>query len=107
MLYGLCMKYQLVLQFSASSDTDFQQMLALEESLAVGLSDLADVDGHDFGSGEMNIFLLTDHPTEAFAAARSYITQPMALSMRAAYRILKRDRFTILWPPGLQHFGVR
>jgi len=57
------MKCQLVLQFTAASMEDFDR-LVLEDSLIQELEGLATVDGHDFGMGEFNIFILTDDPAE-------------------------------------------
>ena len=77
--YGT-MKYQLVLQFAASSTEDFDRLVALEDRMIGELDDLATVDGHDFGLGEFNIFILTDDPAESFGkaqrvvAGRAYLT---------------------------------
>ena len=60
------MKYQLILQFPFSTLEDYDALVVLEESLSKHLANCADVDGHDAGSGEMNIFLLTDDPVQAF-----------------------------------------
>ena len=53
------MKYQLVLQLPASSIKDYDEMIELEETIIKGIGSLGKVDGHDAGSGEMNIFILT------------------------------------------------
>ena len=50
------MKYQLVLQFEANTMDDFDQLVILEDKLIDELGSVATVDGHDFGSGEFNIF---------------------------------------------------
>jgi len=41
-------------------------MIALEEDLIEKLGDSADVDGHDMGSGERNIFIFTSDPVRTF-----------------------------------------
>jgi hypothetical protein len=56
------MKYQLVLQFQAESVQEFDELVVLENLLVETLPLQAEVDGHDFGSGEFNIFILTDLP---------------------------------------------
>jgi hypothetical protein len=53
------MKYQLVLQFQAESVQEFDELVVLEELLVKKLPLDSEVDGHDFGSGEFNIFILT------------------------------------------------
>lgn len=60
------MKYQLVLQFQGDSLCDYDAMVALEDGLIAALDDSANVDGHDVGSGEVNIFIFTDEPKKAF-----------------------------------------
>jgi hypothetical protein len=58
------------------------------------------VDGHDFGSGEMNIFVHSDDPAASFAIVRKEIsTETLGLSLRAAYRDFAGDRYTTIWPP--------
>jgi len=52
------MEFQVVLQFSASSAADFDELVALEDQVSAALGECASVDGHDFGSGEFNVFLL-------------------------------------------------
>ena len=47
------MKYQLVLQFQAQSVQDFNELVVLEDLLAENLPLHSEVDGHDFGSGEL------------------------------------------------------
>ena len=67
----------------------------------------SEVDGHDFGSGEFNIFILTHQPSESFSAAEKTIghCHPQQI-LRAAYRELGRDNFVIFWPQNLQDFTV-
>ena len=50
------MRYQLVLQFEPNTMDDFDQLVILEGKLIEELGSVATVDGHDFGSGEFNIF---------------------------------------------------
>ena len=63
------MRYILVLQWPGDSEADFDALISMEEQVGATLGRYASVDGHDFGSGEMNIFIETDRPTEAFADA--------------------------------------
>jgi hypothetical protein len=102
------MKYQLVLQFRASGIEDFDAFVGLEELLIEKLPLGSEVDGHDFGANEFNIFILTDHPKESFAAFETLIQQknPRHQIKAAAYRELDNDDYLILWPPGLREFKV-
>jgi hypothetical protein len=86
-------RFQLVLQFSAMSPHEFDAVVALEEELIRGLPQIAEVDGHDFGAGEFNIFVLTDRPTEAFDVAKILIQrQRPQQQLRAAYRDIAKRR---------------
>ena len=56
------MQYQLTLQFRGDSLGDYDAMVALEDELTEQVGDSAEVDGHDCGSGETNIFIFTPDP---------------------------------------------
>jgi len=96
--------YQLVYQF-AYIDGDLEQfdkMIELEDRLIEATADdpIAEVDGHDAGSGEMNIFLLTNAPQDAFDSLRPIVKASAAArswGYRAAYRRLDGDEFHDLW----------
>ena len=82
-------------------------MIRIEDALTSGIGDVARVDGHDAGSGEMNIFLLTDDPLQAFQDVRKLLDGIRATdTLRAAFRELTSDDYKILWPPGLASFSV-
>jgi hypothetical protein len=101
------MKYQLVLQFQAESVQEFDELVALEDLLVEKLPLGSEVDGHDLGSGEFNIFILTDQPEQTFHAAEQTIQlyrPPQKL--KAAYRQLGQTTFVILWPPTLREFKI-
>jgi len=101
------MRYQLVLQFRAESVQEFDELIVLEDLLIENLPGNSEVDGHDFGSGEFNIFILTDQPKESFDAVEKTIEHyhpPQTL--KAAYRELGQDNFVALWPPSLREFKI-
>ncbi len=100
-------KYQLVLQFSHAGLDDYDALITLEDSLIAKLGhDL--VDGHDCGSGEMNIFILTDFPDATFAKCLCVLNESQANVLKAAYRLLSGDEFTVLWPKNSkQEFTVK
>jgi hypothetical protein len=102
------MKYQLVLQFAADSTEDFDRLVALEDKLIEELDDVATIDGHDFGSGEFNIFVLSDDPATVFGKAHGIvINQGVPNVMRSAYRNVDGEDYVILWPSSLTEFSVR
>ena len=64
-------EYQLVLQWPAVSLRDYDELIELESRIISEIGTLAEVDGHDMGVGEMNIFIHTDHPKLAFEKIKS------------------------------------
>jgi hypothetical protein len=73
------------------------------------LGSLANVDGHDFGQEEFNIFILTDAPKDVFEKAHQFLkTRNVPNYMRAAYREAagEDEDYVILWPPNLTEFFV-
>ncbi len=99
--------YQLVLQLSGSSVRDFDAMVLLEDTIRQELGDLGDVDGHDVGSGEMNIFILTTDPVSAFERTRPVVAaSAFATRYKAAFRAADGGTYTVLYPPGLGDFQI-
>ena len=94
------MKYQLVLQFEASNIDEFDQLVELEDSFENVLGESHEVDGHDFGSGEMNIFIHTNEPKEAFEIIKNKLIPTMGKDFTAAFRELSGENYTVLWPEG-------
>jgi hypothetical protein len=95
------MDYQLVLQFRGDSLDDFNAVVALENELIEALSDAAEVDGHDVGSGETDIFIRTSDSEAAFSLAKPVLERAKYLqTVTAAYREADGDRYTVIWPKG-------
>lgn len=92
------MKYRLVLQFSGSKLEDFDRLAELEEKLIEFLGSEHAVDGHDFGSGEMNLFVHTNDPRKAFEKAKKILLSENQSEFRAAFREIKGNTYTVLWP---------
>jgi hypothetical protein len=101
------MKYQLVLQLPASSVEDYDEMIELEKIIIGSLANLGSVDGHDAGSGEMNIFILTDFPEAAFDRIRQMPAMRNVMpDLKVACHEIGKDTFTILHPAGLIRFTI-
>lgn len=95
------MDYQLVLQFRGNHCLDFDALVNLEDELQQLVFSIADVDGHDMGSGEMNIFILTADPVATFERAKPLLADASLLdNVHVAYRELRSDDFALLWPTG-------
>ncbi len=102
------MKYQLVIQWPASKIKDYDDLIGIEDILIKNLSDRADVDGHDAGVGEMNIFITTNDPIRAFEEVRAILgSKDFWIDARIAYRETNGQDYTIIWPKDLITFEVR
>jgi hypothetical protein len=100
------MRYQLVIQCPASSISDYDAMIGFEEELSKAAAP-DDLDGHDFGSGEMNIFFFTETPEALFERLRPLLkSQDRLASVRVAFRDVSKDEYEVLWPPDLQRFEI-
>jgi hypothetical protein len=101
------MKYQLVLQWPASSIKDFDAVIEVESVLIDGLTADSEVDGHDAGSGETNIFIRTNDPIQAFDEIKSILgSRDFWVDTRVAYREVGKDDYIVLWPAGLANFRI-
>lgn len=101
------MKYQLVLQWPGSSIKDYDKMIAIENKLIENLRNDSEVDGHDAGSGEVNIFILTDDPELTFSEVKTILgNSDHWLSIRVAYREVSKSHYITLWPEDLTDFRI-
>lgn len=102
------MKYQLVIQFTEKLEGGFERLIEIEDELIEKLSTDAEVDGHDFGSGQMNIFVLTNQPLETFKQIIKILTswKDTLTDMKAAYRNVEGEDYTCVWPNYLTEFNV-
>ncbi len=92
------MKYQLVLQFPGEQIEDFDELLKLEFDLGLSLKGEHIVDGHDFGSGGMNIFIHTNDPEKALGNAKDSLDKLTTKSYIAAFRDVNGEDYTVLFP---------
>ena len=97
-----------MLQFPVSTEREFEAIISLETALIAHFATLAEVDGHDAGSGEMNIFIFTDNPTTTFESIRQLVENQQSPPCRAAaFRKIDENEFTIIWPKdSTQKFSV-
>ena len=101
------MKYQLVLQWPTDLIKSYDKLIEVEDILVGLLCDGSDVDGHDVGFGEMNIFILTNDIESTYGQVKIAIgTHELWRNIRIAYRELKGNTFTVIWPPGLTEFSI-
>jgi len=101
------MKYQLVLQFPYDgSAAAYDRLMALEDAAIEGIGDKGIIDGHDYGSGEMNLFVHTNDPSEAFSVLKRLFGPNEEAQVRAGYRDFEEDTYTPIFPTSLKHFSV-
>lgn len=99
------MKYQLVLQFPEDM-MDFDELIIFENRL-ISIMKEAVVDGHDIGSGEINIFLLTDDPKRIFGDVFNLLEKKYKENLKAGYREISKEEYEIIWPKKLLKFIVK
>jgi hypothetical protein len=102
------MKFQVVLQWPASGMDDYDGIVEIEDLLVEKLTNLSEVDGHDFGSDEANIFVDADDPRRAFEEIRTILSaHELWPNVRIAYRQVDGTEYSMLWPQGAKTFNVR
>ena len=102
------MSYMLVLQFDAQTLSDYDTLIAFEDRISEAISSVDEVDGHDMGGNEMNIFIMTESPKAALE--RVMIAVPELKDQndfKAAFRLLDGEQYTALWPNNLIGFSVK
>jgi hypothetical protein len=107
-LFSRRQKHVLVVQLDGKSLVDYDRLIAIEDRIIEALPrGDGDVDGHDMGSGEMNIFVVTDLPERAFELIHRILADEHLLeTVRVAYRRIDGEKYTVLWPVGLEDFRV-
>ena len=102
------MKYQITIQISANSTNDFDEMIEFEDELIEILKDIAIIDGHDFGSGEANIFVLTNDQYETYNVIKEkYLNATIKNKYKISCREIKNDNLVILFPDSLTDFHIK
>lgn len=102
------MQYQLVLQWSVSSLEDFDALIEIECNLEEILGPQHEVDGHDMGMGEMNIFIHTNDPESTLTGIMNLLISKRRWNgVRIAYRKFSNEDYTVMWPADLISFHVQ
>jgi hypothetical protein len=92
--------FQLVFQFAPWDDTQLDDLIALEERLVATIGDSGDIDGHDSGSNEANIFIRTEDPAAVLGRCLTTIQEShLAERFSAASRHLQGTEYVRHWPP--------
>ncbi|EDL61362.1 hypothetical protein PM8797T_12698 [Gimesia maris DSM 8797] len=106
---GTTMKFQLVLQFNGAVISDYDSLVDLESVIIdqIQVDGKTIVDGHDFGSSEMNLFMTVDDPAKVLSQIRTQIEHPLMNRFKAGYRPISEDGFHAIWPETLHEFSVK
>ena len=101
------MKYQLVIQFPEDLFKSVDEIASMEDQLDGSLVD-AEVDGHDIGSGEINIFIHTNSPENTFETVKNILEEKFFNFnyLKIAYRKIGDEEYIALWPDDLEQFNV-
>ena len=93
--------FQLVLQFRPWGSRRFDELVRFENHLVELLKGDAEVDGHDLGSNEANVFLLCfDPPALLRRCVEAAETTGLLPILSAAHRELNSEDYTRVWPEG-------
>lgn len=99
------MKYLLVLQLPETTFT-YDQLVDFENHLIREVEGIAEIDGHDIGVGELNIFVLTDDIDSTIKRIEPLFENEIKKTLKAAYREVDGEQYHVLYPSGLKDFHV-
>jgi len=101
------MDSRLVLQWCEPNLPHFDQLIAIEDSLIAAIGEYGEVDGHDAGAAECNIFIETHEPMNCFDVLRSVCgRESWFAALTAGYRRLDEQAYNPLWPTDMKSFTV-
>lgn len=93
------MDQQLIIKFWRKSLEDEAFLATLEDELRAALGDTAELEGYDLSPKEINLFMQTADPRQAFRRARGVLERLGTLhSVSAAYRLVGGAQLTSVWP---------
>lgn len=93
------MNYLLIFQFPEVFFESLDELFAFETRIIDSIPRICKVDGHDIGSGTINIYVFTGAPLAAFKQFRKYLgTKKIEKNLRVSYRETNGDSYVNLWP---------
>jgi len=103
------MKYLLVLQFPEDRFEDIESIVNIEEQIINILGSAAAVDGHDYGSDQVNVFIYASEPEITFEKTKQVLANAGLLkATTAAYREADGEKYIVIWPEGAkQNFKIK
>ncbi len=102
------MEFVLVLQFPEKTPELLPALEELTELLSDALGESGEFDSQEVGRGQINLFIATDNPTDAFGKVKGVLKKRGLLPATiAAFRDAEDDDYTVIWPEGFDdHFEV-
>jgi len=95
-------QFQLVVQFAADTDEEKTDLINLTDELEELFSELPSVliDGWDYGMGDFNIFIDTNHPTQLAPGMKKIIDiRRPGKQFSIGYRAFSEDHYVMVLPP--------
>ncbi|MEG3789036.1 hypothetical protein V1318_02760 [Lysobacter sp. CCNWLW3] len=93
------MDYQLVIKLWRKSLADEAFLATIESELKQVLGDTVELEGYDTSPKEINLFMTTADPRQAFRRARNVLEQAgVVQGVSAAFRLVGGAQFTSIWP---------
>lgn len=93
------MDYQLVIKFWRASLEDEAFLPAIQAEMQEVLGSAGTMDGYDTSSREINLFVMTPDPKQAFRRLRGVLeARALVRGVSAGFRLVGGARFTSLWP---------
>ena len=87
-------------------DITYDQLIEMENILDYDLGIGHEIDGHDMGSGQANIFMITNNPEDLLQQIKEILNESELSIVKIAYREESKDEFTIVWPVGEKIFEI-
>ena len=98
------MRDALIVQFKTNGAVeDFDWLIKIEDALiqAFSQNNKAKVDGHDFGAGDMNIFIFPRGSwRHAFEILTAHLKHQQALPRAVIILRKKNEQYSVVWPVG-------
>ena len=94
------MEQELIIKFWRQPLPDQATMASVSAELTSVLGTTAELDGYDVKGEELNLFVKTDDPKQAFRRIKKVLEScGITEGFSAAYRLIGGAQFTSLWPP--------
>lgn len=92
------MQSQLVLKFRRPT-LDSTGIASLEQQLRDTLGDSVEMDGHNEGVRDIDVFIITEDPASTFRRCKPVLEQMQVLDrVVAAHRFVGGLQFKVIWP---------